>query len=376
MVQSVTLEMDKLELILETTNGHVESESDPDESDIEEIDAIFHDSECLNETIVQKNEYILHVDATRESDPNIATASRESCMVYKLEGTQVAQIADYIDHTNIIDCRFSSGNSNLLYTGSSDGSIRLWDLRTPKNSSLNFVDNTVENDKDKKSFSCFDVSSNDRLLTVGTNVFEGDAFLLFWDTRNQKLMGGYWDSHTDDITQVKFHPEDMNKLMSGSTDGLINIYDLTQTKEDDALTDTLNSESSIDQLMWFSKNRNYGISCMTHTFDLQLWNVDDAEPYRKVDRTELAKGIKKKSESYIYTAKCHQAKNDLMVLVGSNFGGGECMRGLQIKEKEVSPSIGFKKNKQIVRCSWFNENKNILLTGGENGILNVWKVGI
>lgn len=46
------------------------------------------------------------------------------------------------------------------------------------------------------------MSRNDRLLSAGTDSFDGDAFLLFWDIRNPKLLGGYWESHTDDITEV------------------------------------------------------------------------------------------------------------------------------------------------------------------------------
>lgn len=57
-------------------------------------------------------------------------------------------------------------------------------------------------DNKTKTFNCFDVSSNDRLLTAGSDLFDGDAFLLFWDTRSSQCLGGYWDSHTDDITQV------------------------------------------------------------------------------------------------------------------------------------------------------------------------------
>lgn len=62
-------------------------------------------------------------------------------------------------------------------------------------------DTTVENGK-RKTFNCFDVSYNDRLLSGGTDLYEGDAFLLFWDLRHSKLLGGYWESHTDDITDV------------------------------------------------------------------------------------------------------------------------------------------------------------------------------
>lgn len=34
-------------------------------------------------------------------------------------------------------------------------------------------------------------------------MIKDDAFLLFWDVRTTNLLGGYWDTHKEDITQVK-----------------------------------------------------------------------------------------------------------------------------------------------------------------------------
>lgn len=53
-----------------------------------------------------------------------------------------------------------------------------------------------------KPLSCFDVSCDGRFLVAGTEVFKDDAFLLFWDIRTTNLLGGYWDTHQEDITQV------------------------------------------------------------------------------------------------------------------------------------------------------------------------------
>lgn len=53
-----------------------------------------------------------------------------------------------------------------------------------------------------RELSCFDISPNSRLLAAGSNLLEGDAFLVFFDLRKRSLLGAYWESHTDDITQV------------------------------------------------------------------------------------------------------------------------------------------------------------------------------
>lgn len=84
----------------------------------------------------------------------------------------------------------------------------------------------------------------------------------------------------------------MNRLISGSVDGLINIYDLSMPCEDDALMDSLNTVSSIDKLSWYKKGIKEGISCITHTMDLQLWYTDSSEPYQSYTRKEISKIIK------------------------------------------------------------------------------------
>lgn len=65
--------------------------------------------------------------------------------------------------------------------------------------SLFILDDT---DAELKPLSCFDVSCDGRFLVAGTEVFKDDAFLLFWDIRSTNLLGGYWDTHQEDITQV------------------------------------------------------------------------------------------------------------------------------------------------------------------------------
>ena len=49
----------------------------------------------------------------------------------------------------------------------------------------------------------------------------------------------------------RFHPEDENKLATGGTDGLINVFDVSQATEDDALITSMNTESSIQTLIWY-----------------------------------------------------------------------------------------------------------------------------
>ena len=44
---------------------------------------------------------------------------------------------------------------------------------------------------------------------------EDEAYVIFWDLRSRACVGSYSESHTDDITQVKFHPTKNNILATG-----------------------------------------------------------------------------------------------------------------------------------------------------------------
>jgi hypothetical protein len=64
------------------------------------------------------------------------------------------------------------------------------------------ISDDTEGPENCKPLSDFDIASNGRFICGGTELIHEDAFLLFWDVRSTDLLGGYWESHTDDITQV------------------------------------------------------------------------------------------------------------------------------------------------------------------------------
>jgi hypothetical protein len=64
------------------------------------------------------------------------------------------------------------------------------------------VSDTTSGSGKLKPLSDFDIACNKLFICGGTELIENDAFLLFWDVRSTNLLGGYWESHTDDITQV------------------------------------------------------------------------------------------------------------------------------------------------------------------------------
>lgn len=67
-------------------------------------------------------------------------------MLYKLSNSEIVHMQDLSEHNEkIIGCRFSSVDNNLLYTGSVDGTLKVWDVRTPSKSSATLAGNNKHN---------------------------------------------------------------------------------------------------------------------------------------------------------------------------------------------------------------------------------------
>lgn len=55
----------------------------------------------------------------------------------------------------------------------------------------------------------------------------------------------YQEVHSDDVTDLAFHASQPFLLLSGSTDGLVNVYDTRITDEDEVTIQTLNHNASV-----------------------------------------------------------------------------------------------------------------------------------
>jgi len=94
------------------------------------------------------------------------------------------------------------------------------------------------------------------------------------------------------------------------------------------------------------------------------------------DRETVTKEMKRESVMHCSLINCHNTKdNEILLLAGSNFDKGKCLRSLVFRNKSLVPSTDFVGNKQIVRTSVFNKKTDTIITGGENGLITVWSVG-
>ncbi|KAF7197623.1 putative WD repeat-containing protein [Pseudocercospora fuligena] len=155
-------------------------------------------------------------------------------------------------HTGV-SC-LKSGVHSSFVTGGRDGLIRCWDSRAKK------VAEVVE----PQSRGISSIACHDRYIAAGTESTKeglGDVSVLLFDTRNSSVpLRQYNESHTDSITQLQFHPVQPQILLSGSTDGLVSIFDVNHADEEDALQQVLNPRSAVHCAGFLAQDQAYVVS--------------------------------------------------------------------------------------------------------------------
>ena len=188
-----------------------------------------------------KDAYILHL-SVNDQGRILSGTSNQSFAIHDISLNMIKT-----EHINqpIIDAKFSPVHPDLFYVGTNQ-CVQLWDLRTDS-LEVTYDLKSVEN-KAPKPLISFDVNCQDKYLSAGTEVTNHDAFVVFWDVRGKSFLGGYWDSLGDDVNVSQFSNTDPNQLMTASADGQVNLFDISQSNEDDALVTTLNAEAPIRSL--------------------------------------------------------------------------------------------------------------------------------
>lgn len=324
--------------------------------------------------------YILELScASSGSDVLAVCCSNHSVHLHSRETLRL--VGDFQGHTApVCGVRFSHLSPHLLFTGSADGTLRCWDVRRPGSDATQ-----VFRSDSTHSYCSFDVSCSDRVLCAGTEQVGEDSFLVFWDARMVQdggemggLLGVYSESHSDDITTVKFHPQQADRLASGATDGLVNVFDLSLGGEDDALVTTCNCNSSASSLCWTGKDLDQ-LLCLTHDEGLHLWDVarpdsdDTLTLLSSADARTLVQLPDGASLEYFVGGTWLSDEERILLVGGSNHGELHLLdcsgRGLRfIKSLRGGHSA-------TVRCFQWDAISQSLLTGGEDGQLLQWKAG-
>ncbi|XP_075168244.1 WD repeat-containing protein 89 [Haematobia irritans] len=342
-----------------------------------------HKYRLFDETALSlKKEYVLSLDKDDALTRIAAGLTDTSVHLFDISSERGLQQFVQIPSQNIpqkeikiCGVRFLDETPNTLLVGTTNGIVRLFDLRTQKEQTR-FERNPEDGQQPNapKCIASFDRNANSRLLCTGTEEVHSNVYLNFYDIRERKPMGDYFDCHQEDVTTLRFHPQNPDSLASGSTDGLINTFDLREATEEDALQITINTESSVHKINWHKNVYNKDIiSCITHTNDFKVYESEEGDLISEFNRDQITESIKRSTPANCNLINAHNTSDsNILLLTGSNLNKGEIMRSLIYQNKKLSPYANFDGNKQIVRESLYDTKSNVLLTAGEGSIITLW----
>ncbi|KAG7232941.1 hypothetical protein INR49_005793 [Caranx melampygus] len=326
--------------------------------------------ECLDEKLrglsiarrshPEEPTYLLHVAL---QPAGLLAVSCSNFTIHLHNKDTLSLLGQYQGHTGpLAGVMFAHSSPDLLYSGSADGTVGGGTSAGP-------------------GARRFDLSCSDSLLCAGTEQLnDEDSFLVFWDTRKPGggLLGVYSESHSDDITQVCFHPRDKDRLASGSMDGLVNVFDLSRGAEEEALLATCNSDSSAGSVCWSGPDYTQ-LLCLSHDEGLHLWDLGqlDTDQPLTIFSTTDARSLTPLGDGggvdYLVGGRWLEEAQKLLVVGGKNSGELHLMEcdaeGLRLlRSLEGGHS-------STVRCFLWDAAGEALVTGGEDAQLLLWKPG-
>lgn len=114
--------------------------------------------------------------------------------------------------------------------------------------------------------------------------------------------------------QVQYHPTQTNLLLSGSTDGLVNIYDTTISDEDDALYQVINHGSSIHHAGFLG---DMDVFALSHDETLSIHRLADPNENTEEPSPTLFGDLREKL-SCEYVVEVLQSSEGVLVGAGSH----------------------------------------------------------
>ncbi|GKT43162.1 putative white-brown complex 30 [Colletotrichum spaethianum] len=254
-------------------------------------------------------------------------------------------------HGNLTCLKTFDWQNSIVCTAGENGEVSVWDMR--------------ESSKPQVAH-----------FAVGTEFQNHMASVLLWDIRagpTQRLQ--YDEVHSDDVTELRFHPSEPHILLSGSTDGLVNVYDTRISDEDEVVIQTLN-QGSVHHASFLGNTEVY---VLTHDEKLAVYSVaeDHGSGAALVDFGDARE-----------TLGCQYIANVTTKVDGSGAIVGAGSQDRQLFElvhlsRTADGGWGFDRansvglpgghGEEIVRSFCFYDDEQVVFTAGEDGNVKAWR---
>ncbi|KAG6003035.1 hypothetical protein E4U21_002423 [Claviceps maximensis] len=269
------------------------------------------------------------------------------------------------------------GGGAVVCTAGEDGTVGVWDLRLGEAARVAHF--TAAN-APILSLAC---NASTKTIALGTELHNHSASLHLWDLRSLpqgQAQAHYQDLHSDDITELAFHPSNPAVLLSGSTDGLVNIYDTRIADEDELTIQTFNHNASIHHAAFLTDTE---VLALSHDEQFALYDV--AEERENGDAVQVFGDLRSVLECQ-YVAGMTIKADGSGAVVGCGAQNQHLFKlTFLAKNQHDEPKWAFDTNNsvglpgahgdEVVRSFCFFDEAQLVFTAGEDGTVKAWRPG-
>ncbi|KAJ2159292.1 hypothetical protein GGF46_003128 [Coemansia sp. RSA 552] len=287
-----------------------------------------------------------------------ASTSERKVHIYERFGTDPVRTIQY--HSEQLT-QIRTREDSLL-SSSRDGKIAIWDLRQAGSTPAHVF-------RSEDPVLSFDLSADKTMLIGGSQLNSSYmAKIQFWDPRAPGApVTAFEGSHSDDVTQIHCNWTAPKKFLSGSTDGLLCTFDMSQPEEDDALEYVANTNASIAQCGYFGPESQF-IYAQSDMDTLQLWTDEATQLADFGDVRDLTQGGV--PVDYIVNCKYDADAQRLYMVGGNNDGQIQLLHvGAASMEHAQTLDSG---HSDVVRGFGWDLPGGWAVSGGEDGRVAWW----
>ena len=189
--------------------------------------------------------------------------------LHVLDGSTLKSVSNFKNWQDGVCQRLKLFAADTIVTAGAAGKVRIRDLR-----SKGAISEELQL-KGQENLLCVDVNPGKNQVAVGTELVGVDAKVVIWDIRQSgDPCIVYNDSHSENVTDLCF-AQDSSLLLSGSDDGIVNLFDTTISDEDEAVVEAFNFVAGIQSCQFIDDTNNILTLTQQATLHVNEYNIKD-----------------------------------------------------------------------------------------------------